>query len=174
MLTLISMMFACSGETPPPPPPAPEPVPAPEPPPEPKAEAMTVDGLAAAFDANVGKEVLVKGFYSSSTKQESPAQLNVPVFLNADFSGPQTLCTVTDLTQEAAFTGLAQGAEFTVKGTVSKEKFFDNVKLENCVMGPEGEGKGGKMKAKADGEGEGKAGKSGDGEGKAEKGKKGH
>lgn len=175
MLTVIAMMLGCSGETPKPPPP--EPAPAPEPPPEPeppKMEAMTVDALAAAFDANVGKEVMVKGFFSNTTKQESPPQINVPVFVDAEFKGAQTLCIVTDMAQEAGFAGMTQGAEFVVKGTVSKEKFFDNVKLENCMLAPDAEGKGGKMKAKADGEGgEGKASKGGD-EGKAEKGKKGH
>jgi hypothetical protein len=172
MLTVITMMLGCSGETPPPPKPEPAPAPAPEPPPEPpKMDAMTVDALAGAFDANVGKEVMVKGFYSSATKQEAPPQLNVPVFVDAEFKGAQTLCIVSDMALEASITGMTQGSEIVVKGTVSKDKFFDNVKLENCVLAPEMEGKAGKGKAKAEGE-EGKAGK-GD-EGKAEKGKKGH
>jgi hypothetical protein len=172
MLTLISMMFACSGETPPPPKPEPAPMPEPPPPEPPKVEAMTVDALAGAFDANVGKEVVVKGFYSNLTKQEAPAQLNIPVYVDAEMKGAQLLCISMDMAQEAMFAGMTPGSEVMVKGTVSKEKFFDNVKLENCGMAPDMEGKAGKMKAKADGEG--KAGKGDEGDaGKAGKGKKG-
>jgi hypothetical protein len=172
MLTLISvMMLGCSGETPPPP--KPEPAPMPEPPPEPaKIDAMTVDALAAAFDANKGKEVAVKGYFSSMTKQETPAQINVPVFVDAEMKGAQALCMVSDMGLEGKFGEMGAGEEIVVMGTVAAEKFFDNVKLENCKLAPEMEGKAHKGKAKADGEG--KSGKGGgDDEGKGGKGKKG-
>ena len=188
------LLAACGGD---PPPPAPEPAPAapapaPEPPPAPPAPApvadgapMTVDGLNAAREANVGKVVSVKGAYGNVTKQDAPKQINVSVHLDDKLEGEakQVLCIV-DPAKEAELSAFTQKAAVVVTGTVAKDDFFGGAKLEGCTVAADAGapapapaeeaaegGKAGKGKGKGKGGDEGEGGKAGKGKGKGGKGK---
>jgi hypothetical protein len=181
------LLAACGGDPPPPPPaPAPAPVapaPAPEPPPAPApapaadGAPMTVDGLNAAREANVGKAVTVKGAYGNLTKQDSPAQLNVSIHADDKLEGDaKKLLCIVDVAKEAELAAFTQKGAVVVTGTVAKDDFFGSAKLEGCVVtadpaaapvdeAAEG-GKAGKGKGKGKGGDEGEGGKAGKGKGK--------
>ncbi|MBL8619523.1 MAG: hypothetical protein JNM72_28180 [Deltaproteobacteria bacterium] len=176
------LLAACGGDPPPPPPaPAPAPVapaPAPEPPPAPApapaadGAPMTVDGLNAAREANVGKAVTVKGAYGNVTKQDAPAQINISIHTDDKLEGDaKKLLCIVDVAKEADLAAFAEKGAVVVTGTVAKDDFFGSAKLEGCVVtadpaAPPAEegGKAGKGKGKGGDEGEG--GKAGKGKGK--------
>ena len=130
-----SLLVGCSGtETAPPPEPEPVVEPVPEPEPEPvAAEPMTPAALNADRDAQVGKMVTVKGFYSNMTKQDAPAQINVPVYEDAELAGDSVLC-VFDVAKEAELAALTEKQKLKVSGTVSTEKFLEKTKIDGCTL----------------------------------------
>ncbi|MEZ4236029.1 MAG: hypothetical protein R3F59_07685 [Myxococcota bacterium] len=136
MLGIIAtLMLGCSGgETVAPPEPEPEVVePEPEPEPAPAMEVMTPSALNAAREENVGKEVTVKGFYSNMTKQDSPAQINVPVFEDEALAGESVLC-VFDVAKEGDLAAMTEKQKIKVSGTVSEEKFLEKTRIDNCAI----------------------------------------
>lgn len=162
MLGFVATMLLACGTAEVVPEPVPEPVvePAPEPEPEPAAPAeMTPEALNAARDANVGKMVTVKGFYSTMMKSDAPPQITVPVYQDAEAAGASVTC-VFDVAKEAEVAALVAKAEITVSGTVSTEKAGETAKLELCSLVPAAaapveEGSDGPAKAKG-GKGKGK------------------
>src|SRR5687768_13433026 len=154
-VSILALTGCPAEETPPPPEPAPMPAPPPPPPAPPKPAVMDVAALNAARDANVGKEVTVKGVLGTVTKGASNIDVNVMASDAADADWIR--CTTTDLSMEADLMALAPKSEITVTGMVDAAAVDGKTHLTGCAPAEE---KMGKTKVRAPGE-EGREGKKG-------------
>ena len=131
--------------------------PEPEPEPEPAEPMMKTMGVAAANAAradHVGKEV--KGMFGG-TAMEGEAT-HVTVLASGDEGAASLVCVAADA---AAFAGMADKAELTVKGTVAEADKAGSAVLEGCAPHKEkaaaagGDAMGGDDAEGGEGEGEG-------------------